>query len=88
LYISWEQYDWADHLAQAEFLYNNSPKKSTQDAPFLITNGFYPRTGVEVGPTHIPMAGDFLDQLLKIWEETKAALKIAQEEMKVFYNRH
>jgi hypothetical protein len=36
LYISWEQYDWADHLAQAEFSYNNSPNKSTQDAPFLI----------------------------------------------------
>jgi hypothetical protein len=43
-YVGANQTDWEDHLAMAEFAYNNSFHTAIQTTPFLLNYGFEPLT--------------------------------------------
>jgi len=47
-YVGANQTDWEEHLAMAEFAYNNSYHTAIQTTPFLLNYGFEPLTPLSV----------------------------------------
>ena len=72
----------------AEFSYNDKEQSVTKQSPFFINCGRHPNKGTAV--RHEPVnesAGQFVERMQKVREETGAALKRAAETMKDFYDR-
>ena len=46
--VSYQQEDWVDFLAMAEFAYNNSIHASTRVSPFFANYGFHPRFNISI----------------------------------------
>ena len=43
-YVNYEQNDWVQHLATAEFSYNNAKHATTGISPFTMIYGYNPDT--------------------------------------------
>jgi len=72
----------------AEFAYNNKIHMATKVSPFKANYGQDPRMGIEKRRKgKYKAVGKFIEKMKKIQEETKAALRKAQEEMKKFTDR-
>ena len=51
--MSYQQEDWVDFLAMAEFSYNNSIHASTKVSPFIANYGFHPRFSISIPATSV-----------------------------------
>lgn len=50
-YVNYQQDNWTDWLAIAEFAYNNSLSSSTKLTPFFANYGFHPRFEIKKNPS-------------------------------------
>lgn len=90
IWCHYRQDDWADLLALAEFNYNNQVQSSTGYSPFFANYGRHPNAGLT--PRSITAknkdANKFVSDMRHVIEETQAALKKANEDMKRFHDTH
>jgi hypothetical protein len=92
LYINYKQDDWVDHLALAEFAYNNSVHASIGMSPFKATYGYDFSLGQAVesygsGET-LRSGGETVNRLHEVHEQLKQYLVKAQERQKRFADKH
>ena len=89
LFVNFQQDDWSDWLAIAEFSYNNRLHTATKSSPFMLNYGREPRM-----PTSIPRqsivesAQRFTSRMHDIHVNTAKALQQAADDMKRFADRH
>ena len=48
IYCSYDQDDWEELLPMAEFVYNNSPHRSTGVSPFFANKGYHPKLTLDL----------------------------------------
>ena len=84
-FVDHKQETWPECLALAEFAYNNKAQVSTKQSPFFVNYGRHPRVGSEPRREgKHPAAQEFVEQMKEVHEEAQAALKKAQDDMKVY----
>lgn len=87
IFSSYRQDDWAKYLYLAEFAYNNHAHTSTRVSPFYATRGYHPTMTPSPNPiSTVPAVSERLQLLKKIQNETKAAMTLAAETMKRYYD--
>ena len=88
LFINYRQNDWHEWLSCAEFSYNDKIQTSTEHSPFYVNYGCHPYKGTNIQKeVRNQSATEFAKEMSKIWEETGAALRLATEQMKMYYDR-
>jgi hypothetical protein len=83
------QDDWAEHLCSAEFAYNNAAHEGTKASPFYLEYGRHPRAGPTLikNPKRVDM-NDIMWNRQQAQEQAKAALQLAAERMKWYYDKN
>lgn len=87
-YCSYQQDDWVDYLALAEFSFNNHINVSTKMTPFFANLGFDPTFEPRITErSTVPAASDLATRLQWIREELQAELREAFDTQAMYYNR-
>ena len=87
IFCDYNQTDWADHIALAEFTYNNRAHASTKQSPFYLNYGLHPSFDVTVLPSYKSAScEERIHEIKRVQGEAKAALEIAAERMKRYYD--
>lgn len=86
-YTAHRQDDWTDHLALAEFTYNNSVHASTGVSPFFASKGYHPTFTTRPSTSQSPAADEIAARLLEVRSELQAAMSMAQERQAYWYDR-
>ena len=83
------QSNWASLLPVAEFAHNTRAHSATKVSPFKALYGYDPEFVVAPASpaASVPRAEERLDELKAVQDEAKAALEVAAERMKHFYDR-
>ena len=81
-YMNYQQDDWTNWLATAEFQYNDKKHAATEKTPFELNFGIYLWKGDLMVKTDIPQVEDFLSGLRRSWEQATKAMEEAQKNMK------
>jgi len=85
LFINYWQTDWAEWLTCAEFSYNDKIQTSTGHSPFYVNYGCHPHKGMNIQKeVRNQSAIELTQEMSKIWEETRAVLCLAAEQMKTY----
>ena len=88
-FCSYQQDDWVDYLAMAEFVFNNTLNSSTQQTPFFANMGYHPDFDITITErTTNPAATELTTRLETIREELRAELLHSNEYMAKQYDRH
>jgi hypothetical protein len=91
-YVTARCNDWDAYLPCAQFAINNSPHYSTGVTPFYLNYGRHPCTPLNEWKTvvgsKVPGAADFRKRIQDAVADAKAALKKAQDYMKVSADRY
>ncbi|XP_058181275.1 uncharacterized protein LOC131299713 [Rhododendron vialii] len=71
---------WDQKLCQAEFAFNHSVNRSTGLSPFLVVDGFNPRTPLDLAPIPDPKrvhgkAEEFITRLQQVHKDTEQRLQ-------------
>ena len=87
-YVDYQQDNWSRLLSSAEFAYNNAAHEGTKETPFFLEYGRHPRAG----PTIVKELqrsdlNDIMWNRQQAQEHAKAALKLAAERMKWYYDQ-
>ncbi|GJE98641.1 chromo domain-containing protein [Phanerochaete sordida] len=69
------------------FSYNNKVHSSTGHTPFFVNKGFHPNDGTSPLRSTDESVNQFVERMQNIREDTRAAIGLAQESMKKFYDR-
>lgn len=88
LFINYRQADWAEWLPLAAFSYNNKVHSTTGYTLFFVNKGYHPYEGTQ--PVREGLSENvqqFVDRMNRVREDTSAAISLAQESMKRFYDR-
>ncbi|KAE8244356.1 hypothetical protein A4X13_0g6653 [Tilletia indica] len=86
-YISYHQDDWAAWLPLAEFAFNNARSASSEQSPFFITRDFHPTFTPGIATSSVvPAAEQLSEHLERTWNEVRAQLRWAKDEMAKYYN--
>ena len=80
--MNYQQDDWTNWLAAAEFQYNDKQHAATGKTPFELNFGRHPWKGDLMVKTDIPQVEDLLSGLQKSWEQVTKAMEEAQRSMK------
>jgi hypothetical protein len=89
LFINHRQTDWSQWLSCAEFSYNDKMQTSTGFSPFFVNYGRHPYKGTNPKKeVKSQSATEFAQDLHAIWDEAAASLRLANEQMKRFYDKH
>jgi len=87
-YCNYEQNDWSEMLALAEYAYNNSKHSVTKISPFYANYGYEPRTN---WPTEIqfrnPASELYAHYMTIIHNKLKERLSEAKDNMAKYYNK-
>ena len=86
-YVNYQQDDWTNWLAAAEFQYNNKRHAATGKTPFELNFGRYPWKGDLMVKTDIPQVEDFLSGLQRSWGQAMKAMEEAQKSMKKQFDK-
>ena len=81
-YVNYQQDDWMDQLATAEFSYNDKKHAATEKTPFKLNFGRHPQKGDLMVQTGIPWVEEFMKHLQKSWEHATHAIEESQKNMK------
>ena len=83
MYVNHRQNNWAEWLATAEFTFNNKVHTATKTSPFQVNYGRELRMGFDIRKKgKNEKAEEFVKEMKKRHEETRAVLVKSQEEMK------
>ena len=86
-YCSYQQDDWVDYLALAEFAFNNLVNSSTQQTPFFANLGFHPTFEPRITErSTVPAAANLAACLEIIHQELRTELAQANETQARYYN--
>jgi len=85
--MNYQQDDWTNWLATAEFQYNDKRHVATGRIPFQLNFGRHSWKGDLMVKTNIPQVEDFLIRLQKSWEQTTKAMEEAQKNMKKQFDK-
>ena len=86
-YVNYQQDNWTNWLAAAEFQYNNKRHAAIGKTPFELNFGKYPWKGDLMVKTDILRVEDFLSRLQRSWEQATKAMEEAQRSMKKQFNK-
>ena len=86
-YMNYQQDDWTNWLATAEFQYNDKRHAATGRTPFELNFGRHLWKDNLVVQMDIPRVEDFLIGLQKSWEQMTKAMEEAQKNMKKQFNK-
>jgi len=87
-FVDHRQKNWPEWLALAEFVVNNKVHTATKVSPFMANYGRELRMGEDIRKRgKVEKATEFVERIKKVYEETGAALKKVQEDMKKQANR-
>jgi hypothetical protein len=93
-YVNERQDDWDQHLAAAEFAYNNSVQASTDFSPFYLNYGHHPSSPTTLimdalkKPLSNPTVEDYLVTLRKNLETATTNIRRAQHRQKTQADKH
>ena len=77
-FVDYQQKDWPEYLAGAEFAVNNKVHTTTKVLPFMANYGREMRIGGDIRKKgKVEKAGEFVERMKRIHEEVGAALKKA-----------
>jgi len=83
MYVNHRQNNWSEWFAMAEFAFNNKVHTATKMSPFKVNYGREPRMGFDIRKKgKNEKAEEFVREMKERYEEARAALVKAQEEMK------
>lgn len=89
VFSNYRQENWAELLPIAEFALNSRVHSATAQSPFFLNYGYNPEFVVSVGPSNtVPQAEERLKGLREVQEDARAALGLAAERMKYFYDQN
>ena len=86
-YVNYQQDDWMEWLAAAEFLYNNKKHATIGQTPSELNFGIHPWKGNLMVQTEFPKLEEFLIELQRSWEEATKSIEIVQEAIKKQFNK-
>ena len=86
-YVNYQQDNWMDWLAAAEFQYNDKRHAVIGRTLFELNFGKYPWKRDLMVQIDIPQVEDFLIRLQKSWEQATKAMEEAQKNMKKQFNK-
>jgi len=78
-YVNYQQDNWMEWLAVAEFQYNDKKHIATGHTPFKLNFGQHPWKGDLTVQMEFPKLEEFLISLQKSWEEATKAMDMAKE---------
>ena len=81
-YVNYQQENWTDWLATAEFSYNDKKHAATGKTPFKLNFGRYPWKGDLMVQTGIPQIEEFMEHLQKSWKHAAHVMEESQKNMK------
>ena len=82
-FVDYQQKDWLEWLALAEFVVNNKIYMTTKVLPFMANYGKELRMGEDIRKKgKVEKVTEFVERMKKIYEEAVVALKKMQEDMK------
>ena len=72
-----------------EFSYNNKVHLAMKYSPFYLDHGYHLFTGNEIlWQSEYPATDKWVETLQRNWENVEAALKLANEAMKLQFDKH
>ena len=81
-YVNYQQDNWTDWLATAEFSYNDKKHMVTRRTPFELNFGRHPWKGDLMVQTEIPRVEEFMKHLQKSWKQATNAMEESQKNIK------
>ena len=81
-YVNYQQDDWTEWLAAAEFAYHDKKHAATGKTPFELNFGRHPWKGDLMVQTELPRVEEFAKKLQESWKHAAQAMKEAQKNMK------
>ena len=85
--MNYQQDNWTDWLAAAEFQYNNKKYTTTGRIPFELNFRRHPWKGDLIVQTEIPRVEEFLIRIQKSWEQVTKAMEEAQKSIKKQFDK-
>lgn len=80
--------NWQKLLSTAEFAYSNQAHEGTKESPCFLEDGQHPQAGPTLLKDRVPVdLNDIVQQRFEAQEKAKAALKLAAEQMKWYYDK-
>ena len=90
IFINFHQNDWTEWLSLATFSWNAKINPITKCSPLEMAHGRQPHLGMELTCQHsnkrIQEANEVAERMKRVKGETEAALKVAAEDMKRYYD--
>lgn len=87
IFCDYNQANWADLIAHAEFAYNNRAHASTKQSPFYLNYGTHPVFDVTILPSYkSATCEERVHEIKRVQEEARSALEVAAERMKRHYD--
>ena len=87
-YVNYNLSNWSDLLPSVEFAYNNQVHEKIKESPFYLEYGRYLRADpILVKELLQRDLNDLIYKRHKALEQAKAALTLAAEKMKQYYNK-
>ena len=86
-YVNYQQDNWTEWIAAAEFQYNDKKHVATKQTPFELNFGYHLWKGDLTVQTEFPRLEEFLISLQKSWKETTKAMERAKEMMKKQFDK-
>jgi len=87
-YVDYNLSNWSDLLPSAEFAYNNQAHEGIKESPFYLEYSRYPRVGpILVKESPQRDLNDLTYKQHEALEQAKAALTLAVERMKWYYDK-
>jgi len=87
-YVDYNLSNWSDLLPSAEFAYNNQAHKGIKESPFYLEYGRHLRVGpILVKESLQRNLNDLTYKRQEALEQAKAALTLAAERMKWYYDK-